>query len=234
MAKIIIGVDLVQAEAVVVAYLVKDEILKKVFKNQEDAHKLMASLMFAKSIKEITKEERFVGKTLRHALNYDAGVSTVQKKLECPRPEAKKYYDLARAGNPKILEYHQQTRELLMENNMTLFGLLGDQCKFRGRWDAETFRAAYAWRPQNCVGRLLNAAWVEFYDKHGDEYELLFQLHDGMYVAIEDKDVEIERLVGILRKCMLRPVDVSGEEMLINVDFSIGKNWGEMKELKGV
>jgi len=233
-SKIIIGADLVQAEAVVVAYLSGDEILKKVFAERQDAHKLMASLMFSKSVGEVTKEERFVGKTLRHALNYDAGVATVAKKLECPRPEAKKYYDLARAGNPKILEYHQQTKQLLMDNNMTLYGLLGDTCKFRGRWDDDTFRAAYAFRPQNCVGRLLNDAWVEFYDKHGDEYDMLFTLHDGFYVVCEDKDYEIERLVGFMRKTMLRSVDVSGEEMLINVDFSIGKSWGTMKELKGI
>ena len=231
MSKIIIGADLVQAEAVCVAYLSGDEVLKKIFKDRGDAHKLMASLMFKKPVEDVTPEERAVGKTLRHALNYDAGVTTVAKKLDCPRPEAKKYYDLARAGNPKILEYHQQTKRLLMDNGMVLYGLLGDRCKFRGRWDDDTFRAGYAFRPQNCVGRLLNEAWCEFYDKHADEYEMLFTLHDGFYVTCEDDKDEIKRLVGFMEKCMLRPVEVNGETMLINVDFSVGPNWSDMKEL---
>ena len=79
------GLDVVEdlafvlAEAVVVAYLINDVKLKKLLQdsfgksdeecveNGWDVHKITAASMFGCSVFDVTKEQRTVGKTIRHA-----------------------------------------------------------------------------------------------------------------------------------------------------------------------
>jgi len=76
---ILLQADYKQAEAVVVAYLINDVKLKKLFQdsfgksdeeckaNGWDVHKITAASMFGCSVLDVTKEQRTVGKTIRHA-----------------------------------------------------------------------------------------------------------------------------------------------------------------------
>ena len=74
--------DYVQAEAVVVAYEIRDLKMINMFKESFgmspserekagfDVHRITASEMFQVPLSEVTPEQRKVGKTLRHAKNY--------------------------------------------------------------------------------------------------------------------------------------------------------------------
>jgi DNA polymerase I-like protein with 3'-5' exonuclease and polymerase domains len=59
----IIDADSSQIEARVLAWLSGQDDLTEAFKKGEDVYKIMASAIYGKGIEEITKEERFVGKT---------------------------------------------------------------------------------------------------------------------------------------------------------------------------
>lgn len=71
--------DYMQAEAVVVAYLINDVTLKKLFQDSYgkpksyleergmDVHKLTAAMMFNVKPPDVTPQQRTIGKTLRHA-----------------------------------------------------------------------------------------------------------------------------------------------------------------------
>src|SRR5208337_3722344 len=88
-----ISADYIQAEAVVVAYLINDLQLIRMFEesfgrtrqyrkeHNLDVHKLTASQMFGIQIDKVTPDQRQVGKTLRHANNYSAGPGVLSAKL---------------------------------------------------------------------------------------------------------------------------------------------------------
>ncbi len=57
------------------------------------------------------------------------------------------------------------------------------------------------------------------------------QLHDAIYVFTEDKSQKIDEAKETLRECMLHPLKANNREFTIDVDFSIGPNWGEMIEI---
>ncbi len=60
---LIIDADSSQIEARVLAWLSGQDDLTEAFRKGEDVYKIMASAIYSKSVEEITKEERFVGKT---------------------------------------------------------------------------------------------------------------------------------------------------------------------------
>ena len=70
---VIVVADLAQIEARMLAWLAKDEALLDQFRGEQDAYKIMATSIYHKSVDEITKIERFVGKTAVLGLGYQMG-----------------------------------------------------------------------------------------------------------------------------------------------------------------
>ena len=232
--------DYVQAEAVVVAYLSLDAVLMKMFKEsfgmspslrkeRHDIHKYTASLMFGIPMDKVTKEQRRVGKTLRHACNYSAGPAVVANELDISLGEAKKLLQLYYNKNPHLKAWHQRIQHELRTNNRTLVTPWGRKRRFLEEWGDNLFRSAYAYIPQSTVGEMLNRSLSEFYYSYGDKYILWMQLHDGMYV-LTPKGKE-EQCILDMRKVMIKPLKVGRETMVIDVDFKIGPSWGELEEV---
>lgn len=231
--KVIIRGDYIQAEAVVVVYLINDQRLKRAFANKEDIHKLTASLMFGIPIEEITKEQRQVGKTIRHASNYSAGPAVLARTLRCEMAEAKELLELYHKMCPMLRIWHEGIKEELTRNNRTLTNLLGRKHRFLDRWSDGLFRSAYSYKPQSTVGDLLNFSLCDFYYKYGSEMDILLQLHDAFYIQVPDTSKGVEDGIASMRECMVKPIIVNNEEMVIDVDFAVGPNWGDLKEIKG-
>jgi len=232
--------DYVQAEAVVVAYIINDQKLIRLFqegfgksneyrdKHHLDVHKQTASAMFRISIDEVTKEQRQVGKVLRHSNNYSAGPAVAAHKLSCSIKEAKKLNQLYHHMCPQLSIWHTRIRQEL-KKTMTLTNLLGRQHRFLDRWGDTLFRSAYSYIPQSTVGDLLNKALVNFYWEHGEERTIQLQLHDAIYIL--SPLGYREETIEMLRKCMLMPLEYQGIEFTIDVDFKAGPSWGELEEL---
>lgn len=79
---IIINADSSQIEARTVAWLAGQEDLVNAFDKGEDVYKIMASAIYGKHIEEITKEERFVGKTTILGAGYGMGAVKFQAQLK--------------------------------------------------------------------------------------------------------------------------------------------------------
>jgi DNA polymerase len=65
-----------------VAWLAGQEDLVDAFDKGEDVYKIMASAIYGKSVEEITKEERFVGKTTILGAGYGMGAVKFQTQLK--------------------------------------------------------------------------------------------------------------------------------------------------------
>lgn len=222
--------DYIQAEAVVVSYLIKDERLKRAFKEGDDVHKLTASLMFGKDINNVTPDERRIGKTLRHATNYSAGPAVVANQLQCTMGDARKLLDQFHVMCPQLRIWHEAIRRKLQQDR-TLVNLLGRKRRFYGEWNDDLFRSAYSYIPQGTIGDLMNSSLVNFYQKWGDQVLIAKQLHDAVYLWVPLEE-DLYLWARRLRDEMIQPIDIHGTEMIIDVDFQYGPAWGGMKKLE--
>jgi len=105
---VILDSDSSQIEARTLAWLAGQDDLVDAFDRGEDVYKIMASAIYGKPIEEITKDERFVGKTTILGSGYAMGAAKFKLQLknfgvEVELDEAKRIIDTYRATYPKIV-----------------------------------------------------------------------------------------------------------------------------------
>jgi len=235
---VLLEADYIQAEAVVVAYLCLDTVLMKLFTDSfgmsgsersisHDVHKYTAALMYDIPMEEITKEQRRVGKTLRHSSNYDAGPGVTANQLNITIAQAKPILKLYFQKNHLLPIWHKRVQTQLRQSR-TMVNLFGRKHKFLDRWGDTLFRSAYAFVPQSSVGELLSMSLREVYDKHGSDIRIALQLHDAIYSIVHHS--EVKDIMKAKREIMIKEIPVGREVMKIDVNFEVGDNWGEMEE----
>jgi DNA polymerase-1 len=254
--KIFVQADYKQAEAVVVAYLVGDVKLQNLFKasfglseseckkRNLDVHKITAATMAGFSIdfvdtedglcvvfsSEVDADMRRVGKTIRHAKNYSAGPGVLARKLGITLPAAKQLMQTYDQANPHPLIWQKEVVKELAETR-TLTNLFGRKHKFLDRWGDDLFRSSYSFIPQSSVGDLLNQALIILYNEFAGEVDIMLQLHDAIYIAVDDNEVSIARGKEILKTCMIdriQPLHCNGQDFFIDIDFVTGHYWGDL------
>jgi len=105
---VILDSDSSQIEARTLAWLAGQNDLVQAFDNGEDVYKIMASAIYGKPESEITKDERFVGKTTILGAGYGMGAAKFQAQLknfgvEVTLEEAKRIIDTYRLTYPQIV-----------------------------------------------------------------------------------------------------------------------------------
>ena len=244
--KIFLAMDLSQAENWVTAYSAKEETMKFELQNG-DIHSATARFIFNRDT--VTKEERYVGKRLNHALSYrmspqrlfqvfnkDAQVSGVSITLQ----EAKKYHDRWH-DLYKIKQWWTQI-EGALSNDRTIKTIYGRSRTFYGRWGQELFKEATAFIPQSTVadhalgctqpdlgieGGLVHIwRWC----RRNPECSLVHTAHDSVMLEVpKGREVEI---YGELKPLFARPMLIHGELFTIPVEAEIGERWGECEKIK--
>jgi DNA polymerase I-like protein with 3'-5' exonuclease and polymerase domains len=104
---VIIDCDSAQIEARVLAWFAEQDDLVEAFRNGEDVYKIMAGAIYRKPVDEVTKGERFIGKTTILGAGYGMGAQKFQGQLkafgtEVTLEEAKRIIDTYRGTYPKI------------------------------------------------------------------------------------------------------------------------------------
>lgn len=237
--KLFVKQDLSQAETRVVAHILKrvgDPTLWEKYKDPAfDIHRWMASAIYRKPEKQITNEERNVGKLANHSGNYRAGpgvLETTATKLGIPGIS----YDVAReilvARGRAIpgLAIWWDWIEKELARTRTLWTCLGRRRIFFGRLEHSTFRDATAFEPQSVVGDLNNIIFTQL-DKHLDDdcYPLL-QVHDEVVVECpEDKVNHVIETMQTVGRIALEIAD--GDPLFIPLDISVGPDWKNCKDI---
>jgi len=122
--------DSSQIEARTLAWLAEQNDLVEAFDRGEDVYKIMASAIYRKDVDEITKEERFVGKTTILGSGYGMGSAKFQLQLknfgvEITIEQAKYIIDTYRSTYPKISELWKSAGSALkaiLQNQQTTLG----------------------------------------------------------------------------------------------------------------
>lgn len=115
----IIDADSAQIEARVLAWLAGQDELVEGFAKQEDVYKKMASAIYNKPEVEITKNERFVGKTTILGAGYGMGALKFQAQLktfgyDMDLDEAKRVISIYRETNDQIVNLWKQSQTVLV------------------------------------------------------------------------------------------------------------------------
>lgn len=237
----IIEADYKQAEAVLVAHLTGNLKMQKMFVDAfglpiskckpYDIHILKACELYGLKPEDVTKEQRTVGKTIRHARNYSAGPLVLANRLGITMSAAKKLIDLDKRIDPSLELWHLSIQQELQRTRV-LTNLLGRKHRFLDRWGDTMFRSGYSFIPQSTVGDLLNVSIRSVYDAIKDvpfEVTILLQLHDAIYVMVKDENVNVT--IKLLRDNMLRPLVYKNKEFTIDLDFKLKTSWSEGEEL---
>jgi len=235
----ILQADYKQAEAVVVAYLILDFALIKLFQDSFglteaeceargfDIHKITAAMIFDIMFDEVDKDQRKSGKKTRHSTNYMAGPGILAAELEIKLALAKTYLEAFHTKCPQLKTWQDSIMSELKKTR-TLTTPMGRVRKFLGRVDQSMLRSACAFKPQSTVGDLLNVSIVDFYNKWGNEVEVWMQLHDAIYILYPENESP-HFWIKNMRESMMHDLTINGYTFQIDVDFKEGETWNTLK-----
>ncbi len=115
---VLIDCDSSQIEARTVAWLAGQTDLTQAFDKGEDVYKIMASAIYGVSVEEVTKAQRFVGKTTILGAGYGMGAAKFQMQLKAfnvdvPLEECQKIITVYRETYPNIPALWRQAQKCI-------------------------------------------------------------------------------------------------------------------------
>jgi DNA polymerase len=127
---LMIDSDSSQIEARTLAWLAGQDDLVEAFDRGEDVYKIMASAIYGKAVEEITKDERFVGKTTILGAGYGMGAAKFKAQLknfgvEVPLEEAQRIISTYRQTYPRITALWKAAGvalEAILRDQLTMLG----------------------------------------------------------------------------------------------------------------
>jgi len=127
---VLLDSDSSQIEARTLAWLAGQDDLVEAFDRGEDVYKIMASAIYGKTTEQISKDERFVGKTTILGAGYGMGAAKFQAQLKnfnvsIELAEAKRIIDTYRLTYPMIPELWKsagQALKAILQKQYTTLG----------------------------------------------------------------------------------------------------------------
>jgi DNA polymerase I-like protein with 3'-5' exonuclease and polymerase domains len=131
--QMIVEADSAQIEARVLAWLAEQEDLVSAFTNKEDVYKKMASKIYDVQEEDVTKEQRFVGKTTILGAGYGMGAIKFQAQLknfgtDIELREAQRIIEIYREANDMISQLWRDANnsiEYMYQGSVLQFGRQG-------------------------------------------------------------------------------------------------------------
>lgn len=223
--------DLKQAENRVVAYLANEPRMIQAFNEGADIHKRIAAMIFRKSERDITKQERQLGKKIGHASNYGMGVDRFRQvcweemHINLTREEAKRLQNQYFDAFPRIRMWQLEVQEQL-NRTRTLTNPFGRKRYFFERWGPDLFKEAYAHGPQSTIVDVMNIGIIRL-DEAG--HDLLLQVHDSTN-GNKHVDIPMESFAEKLKDCLEFEFKINGHNVVIPIEIAVGPNWADLKE----
>jgi DNA polymerase I len=230
--------DLSQAEARIVAILADDLDLLRLF-DTTDVHTMTSKWIFGE--KEITPDERFIGKMARHSGHYGTGkrrfmlsVNADAKKfginVQLSEKTAGEILNIFHAKTPKIRRVFQTEVKDQVLRDRTLFTPYGRMRQFFGNLKDEEL---YAHIPQSTVSDHLRQAGLRI--KHRiTGIRICLEAHDAFLFKVpEDK---VEEYAKIIKEELEREIDfsrcsLSRGKLIIPADVKVGNRYSDLKKL---
>lgn len=228
--------DLKSAESLVVAHITGDpEMLRlhspEYMSGSLDGHRYVASFLLDKPIDQINKDERYLGKRVRHAGNYGLGWNRLMQLINGDAQETGVSVDAKQAK--LLINKYRQLHPFLKNwwddvaiqlwNNHTLYTCHGRKRVFYSRPD-ECLQEAIAYNPQGTVAQTLNMGLLrctnEYWtDNRGGNIGVMDATRNWMRLYDQSR-FSREICDTLLDKCEM--LQWNGFQLLLQVHDAIG------------
>ena len=205
----------------------------------EDLHAATAAHILDVDVANLSYEQRaLAGKFPNFALGYGGGWMMLKGKINkdadltgisIDAKLAKHIVAEWRAINPLVVAWWERVKAQVQSTGV-LTNAYGRRRVFLGRADSSG-NDWIAFLPQSNIADHLNHSLVSIYERYDPKLlQVMLQVHDEILMQVKLGDEE--RAARIVKAEMQRPLSISGIEVRIPVEVSVGyKNWGEMVEM---
>ena len=231
--KVLMSIDYSQVELRVLTSMSKDENLIEAYREEKDLHDLTARRIFNLSDSEtVSREQRTIAKIINFSIIYGKTAFGLAKELKIPVKDASEYIKKYFEQYPRVTSFEREVIEFGEEHGYvkTLFGrkryISGIDSKNK-TIKSQAERMAVNTVIQGTAAEVLKKVMVKVYDvlKDKEEIALLLQVHDELIFEVEESSVE--KYSEILADIMKNTVQL--EDVKLNININIGKNWAEAK-----
>lgn len=241
--------DYSQAEAMVVAWLARDNRLIELYLAGVDVHWERTKDLFGldENMSYNPKEKillslldepvtlkwlRDLQKKFVHGFNYRMGhikmkAILLSEGIDVPASFCRANLDKLKIDNPFTVQWQNRVEEQIRRNR-TLISPLGRKREFRGRLSPDLINSAVAFVPQSTVGEMTQLGTQAVYEQV-PEFEPLLNGHDEALGQCRPDD--LDHCLREMNRLMTIPLFIEGKELIIPGDFKSGPNWGDMKEI---
>ena len=231
--KVLMSIDYSQVELRVLTSMSKDENLIEAYREEKDLHDLTARRIFNLSDSDdVTREQRTIAKIINFSIIYGKTAFGLAKELKIPVKDASEYIKKYFEQYPRVTTFEKEVIEFGEEHGYvkTLFGrkryISGIDSKNK-TIKAQAERMAVNTVIQGTAAEILKKVMLKVYEtlKDKDDIALLLQVHDELIFEVEESSVE--KYSEILADIMKNTVKL--EDVNLNININIGKNWAEAK-----
>jgi DNA polymerase-1 len=229
--KKLVSADYSQFELRLAAVLAEDKELIEMFNRGADIHATTAALVYEREVEDVTKQMRRAAKVINFGILYGMSPHGLSIATGMTREQAVTFIDRYKAVRKPLFDYTDRVREQAKKDGFveTLLGRRRPMpdihsSNFIVRQAAE--RAAINMPIQGTEADLMKLAMVKVQkllkEQHND-CNMLLQIHDS--VLVECPAAVAERIGDMLKETM---ENVYKLPVRLDVDVSIGDNWGEL------
>lgn len=224
----IIEADYKQFEIWIMAHLSQDKTLLGWLTNGLDVHTMRAKSIFGDG--EITKPQRQVGKMMGLAVQYGAEALTVWQQMQLKNPgfsltDVEQMIETIYFTHPGIKAWQREMVRLARKTDYVECPVSGRRQKFYK--DIEPAKC-YNYPVQGTAADIMDGAIPNVFKafKRIKDFYLLFQVHDALICDVRNP----YRAARILHKHMTAPVSIRGDLISFDIDFKVGRTWGDCKD----
>lgn len=218
--------DLSNAENRIVANVANIPSQIEAFARGEDVHRLTASKIFGIPPHLINKEQRQMGKSANHGLNYGLGIDRFCLVNNLKRREGKAIYDGYFKAYPEIKQWHRYIDSQIYNTRM-LTNCLGRKRIFIDFINQDLLNEAYDFIPQSTVADVLHYHGINRIHRDLQEVQLLNDVHDAIWFQIPEDRIDLLPKVAEL---LTVPLTWEDRTWTIPIDCHIGPSMDKLAE----
>jgi uracil-DNA glycosylase family 4 len=225
---IFVAGDYKQAEGRVICTLAQDEYLAAIFRDpSRDLFDELGSGLYPGQA-SFTKEQRVRTKAYFYGLGYGREAFSIAKEYDLPVREVER--DLVKffALMPGVVAWQTEIKQQVLNGN----DLVTDFGRHRRFWlitkenRKDVLNEALSFMPQSTASDICLRAFIRLRPRLRGKAFIRLLIHDS--ITAECKEEDKEYVTEVMREEMLRSAEEWTTYVPFEVDFSYGKNWGEL------
>jgi DNA polymerase-1 len=230
--EVFIDADYDQIELRVFCMYSKDPVMSRYFIDGIDIHKGAAAAVFNKSVEDVTKDERQIGKMVNFLTGFDGGAQKLADSAGVSISDARKFIDQYYRKFHVLAAWKEDVRasarkkgyvETLAGHRRRLPDIMSSNAELRSRAERQAVNS----KIQGSAADICKEAMVAVHKAFsGTDARLLVQVHDELICAVP-KDSAHEYM-EVLKTAMGHGVEINGIPLVVSA--AIGPSWAEAKE----